>query len=276
MLKNNFEKLLVSVVLPTYKRKEKLRRVLESVLGQTYKNIEAFILDDTPDDSILEIVSEIGDERIKYIKSKERLGFVKSLNKGAKLAQGKYIARIDADDFWLDLKKLEKQVEFLENNPDYVLVGGGIVITDEAGKEIVRYLHPEKDKDIRNSILLVDNFTHSSVLIRKESFELVGGYDENLDFAEDWDLWLKLGKVGKLYNFLEYFVQYLKSSESRSNRKKEMRIGNDLRKKYRYDYPNYYKAFIFSWIYSFYYRFLRKLLYPISPFLRKLVFKFSK
>jgi len=276
MPKNNFEKSLISVILPTYKRGERLKKAIESVLNQTYQNFELIIIDDSPDSSISDVVSGIKDQRIIYIKNKERLGFVRSLNKAASLTKGKYIARIDADDFWLDLKKLEKQTEFLENNPDYVLVGGGIVITDEAGKKIVRYLHPEKDKDIRNSILLVDNFTHSSVLIRKESLERVSGYSENLDFAEDWDLWMKLGMVGKLYNFPEYFVQYLKSPETRSNRSKEMKIGDELRKKYRHDYPNYFKALIFSWFYSFYYCFLRRLLYPISPFLRKLVFKFSK
>jgi glycosyltransferase involved in cell wall biosynthesis len=276
MPKNNLEKPLVSVILPTFKRKERLKEAVESVLGQTYKNIEVLVIDDTPDDSISQIVSGIGDERIKHIKSKERLGFVKSLNKGAELAKGKYIARIDADDFWLDPRKLEKQVDFLEENKEYVLCGGGIVIVDETGKELIRYLHPKKDKDIRNSILLVDNFTHSSVLFNKDAFQKVGGYDENLDFAEDWDLWLKLGKVGKFYNFQEYFVQYLKSPETRSNRKKEMDIGDRLRKKYRLDYPNYCKARIFSLFYSFYYAFLRRFLYPISPILRKLVFKFSK
>ena len=190
--------------------------------------------------------------------------------------QGKYIARIDADDLWLDSEKLEKQVDFLERNPDYVLCGGGIVIIDERGREVVRYLHPEKDRDIRNSILLVDNFAHSSVLISKDTLDKMLGYDEGLDFAEDWDLWLKLGKVGKLYNFPEYFVQYLKSSETRSNRKREMDMGNQFRKKYKNDYPNYRKAIIYGYFYSFYYFFLRKILYPISPFLRKIVFFFSK
>ena len=276
MPKNSLEKPLVSVVLPTYKRGEKLRKAIESVLNQTCKDLEIIIMDDTPDDSIASIVFKIKDSRIKYIKNKERLGFVKSLNKSISLSRGKYIARIDADDLWLDLKKLEKQIEFLEENPDYILVGGGIIIVNEAGKELVRFLHPEKDKDIRDSILLVDNFTHSSVLIRKDALERVSGYDESLDFAEDWDLWLKLGKIGKFYNFSEYFVRYLKTPESRSNRKKEIRIGNDLRRKYRKDYPNFYRAIIYSYLYDFYYLFLRRILYPISPKLRKLVFRLSK
>ena len=267
---------LISTILPTYKRRDRLRVAIESVLNQNYDNLEIIIMDDSPDESIATVISEIKDSRIKFIKNRERLGFVKSLNASIALAKGKYIARIDADDLWLDSRKLKKQVNFMEDNPDYVLCGGGIVIIDETGKEVVRYLHPEKDKDIRSSILLVDNFTHSSVLIRKSALDKVGRYDENLEFAEDWDLWLKLGKVGKLYNFPEYSVKYLKSLETRSNRKKEINIGNILRKKYRKDYPNYGKAIIYGYFYSFYYSFLRKILYPISPLLRKLVFYFSK
>ena len=274
MLKS--DKPLISVLLPTYRRGENLKEAIGSVLSQTYKNLELIIVDDTPDNTIFDIISRINDPRIIYIKNRERLGFVKSLNKGTSLAKGKYIARIDADDIWIDFMKLEKQVKFLEDNPEYVLCGGGIIIVDKKGKEIVRFLHPQEDKEIRKSLLLIDNFTHSSVVFRKDTFEKVKGYDEKLDFAEDWDLWLKLGKIGKFYNFPEYFVQYLKSPETRSNRKKEIDIGNELRKKYRLDYPNYHKAVIFSWFYSFYYRFLRKILYPISPLLRKLVFKLSK
>jgi len=274
MLKSN--KPLISVVLPTYKRVENLKEAIESVLNQSYKNLELIIIDDTPDNTVFDIISTINDSRIIYIKNRERLGFVKSLNKGASLAKGKYIARIDADDIWIDSMKLEKQVKFLEDNPDYILCGGGIVIVDKKGKEIVRFLHPQEDEEIRNSLLLIDNFTHSSVVFRKDAFEKVKGYDEKLDFAEDWDLWLKLGRIGKLYNFPEYFVQYFKTPESRSNRKKEISIANYLRRKYRRDYPHFYRAVIFGYFYSIYFFFFRSLLYPISPLLRRLVFKLSK
>lgn len=277
MLRNKMKNsLLVSVVLPTYKREERLRKAIESVLNQTYKNLELIVIDDTPDDSIFNVISEIKDSRIIYIQNKERLGFVKSLNKGVSLAKGKYIARIDADDSWLNFKKLEKQVNFLEKHPDYVLCGGGVIITDEKGKEIVRFLDPEKDEEIRKSILFLSNFVHSSVVFRKNVFNLVGGYDEELKQSEDRDLWLKLGKVGKFYNFQEYFVNYLQSKESRSNKKKQFEIATVLRKKYRKDYPSFYKATIFSYFYYFYYFFLRKLLYPISPKLRKIIFSISK
>lgn len=263
---------LVSVILPTYKRGERLKKAIESVLSQTYKNLELIIIDDTPDDSISNLISEIKDSRIIYIQNKERLGFVKSLNKGVSLAKGKYVARIDADDFWYNDKKLGKQIEFLENHSDYVLCGGGVIITDEKGKEMVMFLHPKKDEDIRKTILFLGNFAHSSIVFRKDTYDLVGGYDECLDYCEDRDLWLKLGKVGKFYNFQDYFIKYLQSEKSRSNRRKEIKIGNELRKKYRNDYPNFYKATIFSYFYSFYCFFLRKLLYSASPKLREISF----
>lgn len=266
----------VSVILPTYKKGERLEKAIESVLSQTYKNLELIVIDDTPDDSISNLISEIKDSRIIYIQNKERLGFVKSLNKGVSLAKGEYIARIDADDFWSDDKKLEKQIDFLENHPNYVLCGGGVIIVDEKEKEIVRFLDPEKDKEIRKTILFLSNFVHSSVVFRKNAFNSVSGYDEKFKQSEDRDLWLKLGKVGKFYNFQEYFVNYLQGKESRSNKKEQFKIAAVLRKKYRNDYPNFYKATIFSYFYYFYYFFLRKLLYPISPKLRKIIFSISK
>ncbi len=277
MFENKSKKPLVSVILPTYKRGERLKKAIGSVFSQTYKNLELIIIDDTPDDSISNLISEIKDSRIIYIQNKERLGFVKSLNKGASLVRGKYIARIDADDSWLNFKKLEKQVNFLENYPDYVLCGGGVIIVNEEGKEIVRFLDPEKDEDIRKSILFLSHFVHSSVVFRKDAFFLVGGYDENLDYSEDRDLWLKLGKVGKFYNFQEYFVNYLQSKASRTNRREQFKVAALLRKKYRNDYSNYYQAVLFSWLYFFYnFLFLRKLLYPISPKLRKIIFGILK
>src|SRR3990167_10836604 len=104
---------LVSVILPTYNRSEYLGRAIESVLNQNYNNFELIIIDDSSTDKTSEVILKYKDSRIRVVKNQENIGFVKSLNKGIKQANGKYIARLDDDDFWTSPDKLEKQVAFL-------------------------------------------------------------------------------------------------------------------------------------------------------------------
>lgn len=267
---------LVSIILPTYNRTQYVKRAIESVLDQTYKNIELIIINDGSTDKTSEIISEFRkkDKRVSILTNKINLGFVKSLNNGITIARGKYIARIDDDDFWSDPKKLEKQIEFLENHPDYVLTGGGAIGINEKGKEIFRYLLPEKDENIRKYILSDNCFIHSTVVFRRTIWELVGGYDEKFCFSEDWDLWLKFGKFGKFYNFQEYFVYYLRWPQNslNFNIKRNLRNRIELCKKYCKDYPGYRKAFFLSWVYYFsFFLPCRKKLRPTLMQLRTLI-----
>lgn len=243
---------LISVVLPTYNREQYIKRVTENVLSQTYKNMELVIIDDGSTDKTPEILLELSrkNKQIIILTNKINLGYEKSLNKGIAAAHGKYIARIDDDDFWPNPKKLEKQVEFLEKNKDYVLTGGGAIWIDKNGKELFKYLLPAEDEEIRKEILFSNRFVHSSVVFRKKDWEIAGKYNEEWIFC-DWGLWLELGKLGKLYNFPEYFVHYLKWENNmtnfniRGNLKEQIKI----REKFRKDYPNYYKAALLGWTY---------------------------
>jgi glycosyltransferase involved in cell wall biosynthesis len=252
---------LVSVVVPTYNRKKYVIRAIDSVLRQTYKNIEIIIADDCSTDRTQEAIFEhySKDPRIITFKNEINLGFPENLNKGVAIAQGKYIARIDDDDFWSDNKKMEKQVNFLENHPDYVLVGGGAIWVNEDGKEIFKFLLPEKDEDIRRRILSDDCFVHSTVVFKKNAWESARGYNKQLGTDCDWGLWLELGKLGKFYNFPEYFTYYLKWTQNVSNfnPKSNFRIRIELCKKYCKDYPGRWKAFFLGWAYYLYLSLLR-------------------
>jgi len=243
---------LVSVVLPTHNRAQYLGKAVKSVLSQTYKNIELIIVNDASTDGTSGILPGFSkeDERVIIVTNHVNLGYERSLNKGVEGARGKYIARIDDDDSWSDPQKLEKQVEFLENNKDHVLVGGGAIWIDKGGKEIFKYILPQEDEEIRKKILLNNCFVHSSVVFRKEDWKKAGKYDEKLTYC-DWALWLELGKFGKLYNFPECFVHYLKWENNmtnfniRENLKEEIII----RRKYQRYYPGYFKAFLFGHTY---------------------------
>ena len=88
----------------------------------------------------------------------------------------------------------------------------------------------------------------------KEIWEMAGGFNESLGFSEDWDLWFRFGKLGKFYNFQEYFTCYLQGEQNISNLnvRRNLKLNIKLRKKYRHDYPNFWKAFFLGWAYYFY------------------------
>ena len=199
---------LISIILPTYNGAGRIQEALLSVLGQSYLHWELLVVDDGSTDNTEELVKDLpcNEKRIIYIKNESNLGIQQTLNKGLKEAKGEYIARIDDDDMWIDKDKLLKQVEFLEKNKDCVLVGTGLVAVNEEGKEIFRTFNPELDAIIRNKILSKTCFTHSSVMFRKALAMQLGGYSElsEVRHIEDYDLWLKMGTVGKLANLPIY------------------------------------------------------------------------
>jgi len=251
---------IVSVIIATYNRAKTLGRAIDSVLEQSYKNLELIIVDDGSTDQTKNVVQQyLKDTRVKYIYQENRGSNVYSMNKGIVNAKGKYIAILDDDDIWLSKYKIEKQAEFLEKNEGYVLVGTGAIKAREDGKEIVRYLLPEKDEDIRKKILTSSMFVHVSVLFRKAAWEKVGGYDNKFGGAADWDLWMKLGTIGKLYNIQEFFVKYTghqidnPSYVEKNHKKIEwLKINLELKKKHAKNYPHYIKGIIFSWLGYFY------------------------
>lgn len=253
----------VSIVIPTYNGEKFLEYALNSALNQTYANVEVVVINDGSKDGTEGIILKYKekDARIVYVKNKNNLGFVKSLNRGIKEARGRYIARLDDDDIWADLQKIAKQVEFLEKHPGYALVGGGLIKINSNRKEMVRYVFPEKDDDIRKAILVDNLFAHSAVMFRKDAFLKVGGYDEQFGFFADRELWLKLGTVGKFYNFPEYFIYYLDKEDNASHYnsrndqiRRKLKMNIKLRQNYRHNYPGFYKSLILciaSYIYSY-------------------------
>ncbi len=272
------EEFLVSVIIPTYNREKLVIKAISSVLKQTHKNIELIIIDDCSGDNTFGIVSEFCKNipQAVILRNKINLGFVKTLNKAVNIARGKYIARLDDDDIWIDPQKIEKQVEFLEKNKEYVLVGGGVVKTDESGKEIVKYILPKEDKDIRKTILASNVFIHSSVVFPKKIWEKIKGYKEEFGFFADWELWLNMGKFGKFYNFPDFFVNYLEDDQISLGNSHDIQIRRKLKesikmkKNYRDYYSGYKKAIIFSFV-SYFYSFL-----PFRDKLSDLVYKTKK
>jgi glycosyltransferase involved in cell wall biosynthesis len=262
----NEQKPLVSIIMPTYNRADSIGSAIDSILRQRYKNWELLVIDNGPGDDIKNVVENYvkKESRVKYFKvaKSPNTGISDYLNYGISISKGEYIARLDDDDEWCNDNKLVKQVEFLNNNNEYNIVGGGVIVVDENKKEMYRFLKKETDAEIRKKALYACPIFHITVMFRKKIAEQYGAY-KNLKFGEDWELWLRLGKIGKFYNFKEHFSMYTNAGQnfSANNQKLVSKTILNLIKEYRYDYPNYRKAFalnLLQYLYSFSPAFIKK------------------
>jgi glycosyltransferase involved in cell wall biosynthesis len=196
---------LVSVLMLTYNGSRFIKDAIESVLGQTYTHLELIIIDDGSTDTTQEIIREFTDGRIRYIRHEQNAGLLVRRKESLGLASGTYVAVLDSDDLWLP-NKLEKQVDHLSMHPDCVLVGTWITRIDEQGGMIGTTRYYSDDLSIRASILMRNQFAHSSILMRKDALDRTSGYRFPLD--EDLDLFLQLGLEGSFANIAETLTRY--------------------------------------------------------------------
>lgn len=210
---------LVSVLMPVYNAQRYLAAAVESILNQTLTDFEFLIVDDGSTDRSLKILQRYAqqDPRIRLI-SRANTGFVRALNEMLPLAQAELIARMDADDVAMP-ERLARQVAFLQHHPEVVCVGGAQDWIDEAGRFLLHHPEAEQDAEIQQLALTGQTpINHPSALMRRSAVMQVGGYDESMYPAEDLDLWLKLGEIGKLANLRDTVLQYRQHHQSVSER----------------------------------------------------------
>jgi len=196
---------LISVVMPVFNGEKYLAQAIDSILTQTYRNFEFIIIDDGSTDSTGSMVAQINDKRVRVISHQKNKGIVISLNDGIMASRGKYIARMDADDVSHQSRFLI-QVEFLNKNPDIVVVGTFLKITSPEGKLLFTIEQPTRDQAIKNFLLQDSCLAHGSVMMRKSAVVKVGMYStsKKVHHAEDYDLFTRLGAKYKLANIPEY------------------------------------------------------------------------
>jgi len=194
----------------TYNRSQFLGRAIQSVMDQNFEDWELIVVHDGPNQQTATMMENWveRDGRIRYFHRDRGGNIANACNYGLAQARGKYVAILDDDDFWIEKDKLAKQVDFLEENPGYAGCGAGMTVIDEQGNDRMSYFKPRRDEDIKRRALWANPMTHSTTMFRYALGKEVGFYDESLAGYQDWDLWLKLGRVGKLYNFSELFTRY--------------------------------------------------------------------
>jgi len=264
----------VSILMGTWNRARLLPAAVRSIQNQSFKDWELIIADDGSTDETPQVVQglKMEDERIRYVRNPRNQGISKNYNTGLRLAKGEYVAMIDDDDPWIGENKLARQVKFLDEHPNYVGCGGGVIVVDPAGKpfdtahgkpfdtahgkELYRYFKPQTDAEIRKLMLFGNPMANSTTLFRRAAGEEVGWYDETTRYSGDRDFWLKMGLIGRLYNFPEYFSYYTMSGENTSIAKMKPHLQASLKimQRYKGKYPHYFQALLLNqaqYLYSF-------------------------
>ncbi|ODS37371.1 hypothetical protein BEH94_07800 [Candidatus Altiarchaeales archaeon WOR_SM1_SCG] len=214
----------VTVLMSVYNGEKYLREAIDSILNQTFKDFEFLIVNDGSTDKTAEILKSYDDHRVKIINNKKNIGLTKSLNKGLKVARGKYIARMDADDISMH-ERLEREIYFLETHQDYAVVGTFLKILDE-DSEVIRHLErPIKDADIREFLNNDNCIPHGSVMVRKACLLDVGFYDESIARSQDYELWLRLSEKYRLANIPEYLYAWRAHKENIESRYRSEQVG---------------------------------------------------
>lgn len=184
---------LISIIIPAYNQADYLAKAIESVIQQTYKKWECLIIDDGSKDHTFRIVKKFKDPRIWYIRQ-ENQGLSAARNTGIRLAQGKYLTFLDADDMFLP-DKLVILADMMEQKPNLALVAGGTRLIDQDGKPILRPFRSQIPSNLVD--FLFGNPLHvGSVLLNKEWQQKIGFFDVKLKSYEDWDYWLRIARAG--------------------------------------------------------------------------------
>ena len=194
--------------MPVYNGKKYLRTSVNSILSQTFKDFEFIIVDDgSTDGTWAEIKKDAGiDKRIIPLRNRKNLRTSAALNRGLAAAKGKYIVRMDADD-WSYPDRLEKQYKFMENHPEVGVSGGTIEVCDSKLDGINERKYPLTDKEVRRIIFRYSPFAHPATIWRKEKMVKAGAYNDNIPLAQDYDLYFRIGGISKFGNIKDTILK---------------------------------------------------------------------
>src|SRR5262245_35337713 len=189
---------LVSVLMAVRDGAPWVGEAVRSVLSQTAPDLELLVIDDGSTDTTAAVLATIQDARLR-VQHQPARGLTPSLNRALGLARAPLLARLDADDLALP-ERLARQRAFLDAHPDVGLLGTGARAVDALGREVRIVRPPEDDATIRRALIPRHPFVHSSMVMRRSLVERLGGYDESLPVAQDYDLWMRCAGVTRLAN----------------------------------------------------------------------------
>ncbi len=218
---------LVTVLLPVYNSAGFVGTAIDSIRSQTFRDWELLIIDDGSSDDTAQVIQSIKDPRIRLERNNRNMGLAATLNRGLDMTESAYIARMDADDISLTAR-LQRQVSYLDENPDVGLVGTWV------RKQKLLRSGPERQPtdpdDIAAELLFANCIAHPTVMLRREVLETNKlRYDPDLDTSQDFELWTRLARVSRLATLPQALLDYGQDSGSisvsRADRQRQNRSG---------------------------------------------------
>ncbi|MBN1430151.1 MAG: glycosyltransferase [Anaerolineae bacterium] len=205
----------ISVIMPVYNGERFLSEAIESILNQSFTDFELIIVDDASTDRTPEILSHYqqSDSRLHAVRQQVNQGVTAALNRACALAQGCFIARMDADDVSMP-DRFERQLTFMEQHPQVGVLGSWIQCIDQEGrpKQIVRY--PVKSGQIKWALLFYSPFAHPTVIMRRDVLKQVCFYNPKIVRSQDYDLWLRLSRLTRMANLPRVLCMYREWNQS--------------------------------------------------------------
>ena len=205
----------VTVLMSVYNGERYLREAVDSVLAQTFTDYEFVIVDDGSTDDTAAILDSYADPRIVRLTNERNIGLTESLNRGLSIAQGMYVARMDADDVSLP-ERFAKQVQFLDEHPDIGVLGTGFEVIDDVGTPGVKVLFPTEPGLVRWQMFFHCCIVHPSVMVRRTVYERLGGYNPDVRHSEDYELWLRAALETQIANLPDVLFQLRKHDQNKS------------------------------------------------------------
>lgn len=216
---------LVSVIIPSYNHEKYIKDCIESVLNQTYKNIEVLVEDDCSSDNTQEIIKKIKDKRLKTIFSKKNKGTVRTINHLMSLCKGEYIAILGSDDYWYP-EKLEKQIEIFKEKK-VGAVFSEVDIVDEYGNvyendgdfssDIFKKENMSQGKRMRLFYSIGNHLCHPSSIVSREVFNNIGYYNPLYRQLHDYEYWVRLVNKYNIYIVNEKLMAYRRNKKNNSS-----------------------------------------------------------
>lgn len=228
----------MTAVIPTYNRAHILEQAIASVVAQTYRSIEIIVVDDGSTDRTSELVAWLGVPTLRYYSLERNSGASAARNYGIARARGTFIAFLDADDEWLP-EKTARQIACFENAPDTVgVVYSGVREVSPQWPPIDRV--PEHRGDLFETLRAVNVLRTSGVMVRREVFDEVGGFDCALPARHDWDLWLRIARHYRMDYVEDISVLYhYGSSDQLSYRSRTVFLANaTIYKRHNFGLPS--------------------------------------
>lgn len=224
----------VSILISIFNGEAVLNRALKSILHQTYQDFEVICIDDYSTDKTPVLLQEWKEqlgERFVNERNQKNYGLTRSLNITLQKSTGEYIARLDADDWW-EPTKLEKQVTFLNNHPEYGIVGTNHWNQYEHQEKLKEIRLPETHQEIEQKLFRRNPFAHSCIMARTSLLRKVGGYNENLHYGQDYDLWLRCFPLTKFFNIQEFLCT--RAIDTLSVKKQDQQMWQSIKTRVKY------------------------------------------